>query len=371
MITPKLHIVSFDVPFPPNYGGVIDVFYKIKALHELGVEIYLHIFEYGRGKPQELEQYCKKVFYYQRKKSYFNFLSTIPYVVKTRFSQELIKNLHAINAPILFEGLHSTYILKNKLFYDRKILIRAHNIEHDYYKGLYKSETNLFKKLYFFVESIKLKNYESILNKVTHILTISPFEQHYFYHKFSEKAIYIPVFHQNTRVQKTIKKGSKILYHGDLRVADNIKVALFLIDVFSDFQSELTIASSFENNIIQQKITQQKNINFVKINSQSTLDELFKETHINILLTYQKTGIKLKLINSLYQGKFIVANTEMIEDTGLESLCKLANSKQEIRANIKKLMSIDFTDEMIENRQEKLQSFNTQESAKKILKLLY
>ena len=32
-----LHIISFDIPWPPNYGGVIDVFYKIKTLSEAGV----------------------------------------------------------------------------------------------------------------------------------------------------------------------------------------------------------------------------------------------------------------------------------------------------------------------------------------------
>ena len=44
-----LHIVSFDVPYPPDYGGAIDVYYKLKALHEEGIKIYLHCFEYGRG----------------------------------------------------------------------------------------------------------------------------------------------------------------------------------------------------------------------------------------------------------------------------------------------------------------------------------
>ena len=28
----NINIVSFDIPYPPNYGGIIDVFYKIKAL---------------------------------------------------------------------------------------------------------------------------------------------------------------------------------------------------------------------------------------------------------------------------------------------------------------------------------------------------
>ena len=44
----RLHIVSFDIPWPPNYGGIIDVFYKIRALHGAGVQIHLHCFEYQR-----------------------------------------------------------------------------------------------------------------------------------------------------------------------------------------------------------------------------------------------------------------------------------------------------------------------------------
>ena len=58
----KLHIVSFDNPYPPNYGGVIDVFYKLKHLHASGVKIYLHAFEYGRKPAKELNQFCEKVF---------------------------------------------------------------------------------------------------------------------------------------------------------------------------------------------------------------------------------------------------------------------------------------------------------------------
>ena len=30
-----VHIVSFNVPYPADYGGVIDVFYKLKSLHSL------------------------------------------------------------------------------------------------------------------------------------------------------------------------------------------------------------------------------------------------------------------------------------------------------------------------------------------------
>ena len=62
----QFHIVSFDVPYPPDYGGVIDVFYKIKALSELGVKVHLHCFEYGRGQQNELNKICSSVTYYKR-----------------------------------------------------------------------------------------------------------------------------------------------------------------------------------------------------------------------------------------------------------------------------------------------------------------
>lgn len=40
----KLHVVSFQVPFPPDYGGLIDVYYKLKALKEAGCSVVcIHI----------------------------------------------------------------------------------------------------------------------------------------------------------------------------------------------------------------------------------------------------------------------------------------------------------------------------------------
>ena len=49
-ITKEIHIVTFDIPYPVNYGGVIDVFYKIKALKEAGIKIHLHCFYHKRKK---------------------------------------------------------------------------------------------------------------------------------------------------------------------------------------------------------------------------------------------------------------------------------------------------------------------------------
>ena len=367
----SLHLVSFDVPFPPNYGGVIDVFYKIKELHKLGVSIFLHTFLYDdKTEQKELEKYCEKVFYYQRKKNIRSLFSKTPFIVKTRKNDELVKNLNAIKAPILFEGLHTMAVLSTEDL-DVKTYVRTHNIEHKYFYGLAKSESNIFKKSFFYSESWKLKHFEKQLSKANGIFTISPHEQNYFSSVFEKKCIYIPAFHQTKTIENHTDKGHFILYHGDLRVSDNVKAALFLIDVYKNTNYNFVVASSSKEKTVIEQINKHKNIEFTDIPNQEFLEELFSKAHINTLLTYQKTGIKLKLLNALYQGKFIIANDKMIKDTGLETLCKLANTKEDILVKTKQLFKLDFTKNEVEKRQEKLIAFNPIESAKKIISIIF
>ena len=39
-----LHVIALNIPYPPNYGGVIDIYYKLLALHRLGVRLILHCY---------------------------------------------------------------------------------------------------------------------------------------------------------------------------------------------------------------------------------------------------------------------------------------------------------------------------------------
>ena len=87
-------------------------------------------------------------------------LSKIPFIVKSRGNDLLVANLTKDSYPILFEGLHTTLPALEDRLKDKKIYLRAHNIEHRFYKGLEKSESNTFKRSFFKKESKKLKHYE-------------------------------------------------------------------------------------------------------------------------------------------------------------------------------------------------------------------
>ena len=181
-----LHIISFDIPYPPNYGGVIDVFYKITTLYKLGIKIHLHCFEYaGRDRAPELEQYCEEIHYYPRLLGLRSFLSFKPYIVSSRKSDDLIANLLKDDYPILFEGLHSCYYIDDPRLKNRVKIYRESNIEHRYYFNLFKVDANLRNKLYFVWASAKLRLYQKVLRHASLMLAVSQHDTDYLHAAFS------------------------------------------------------------------------------------------------------------------------------------------------------------------------------------------
>ena len=169
-----LHIISFDIPYPANYGGAIDVFQKIRCLHAKGVKIILHCFEYGdRKHSTELDKLCEKVYYYKRNTSFINQLSLLPFNVKSRVNTELKHNLLKDNYPILFEVLHTCYLLNDSNLKARKKIFRHSNIEHEYFLELAKGEKSFFKRLYLKIEAFKLKRFEKQITHSNYILSVS------------------------------------------------------------------------------------------------------------------------------------------------------------------------------------------------------
>lgn len=336
-----IQIVSFDNPYPPNFGGVIDVFYKIKALNELGVKVYLHAYYDDRTDISGLKPYCENITLYKRNKSFLNFFSFLPYALNTRFSEDLISNLKENIAPILFETIKTTSILKKSIF-NHKIAVRCHNIEHNYSWGLFKSETSVVKKLAYLIEGSKFKIYEPILKKADLLFSLSKHEHSYYNTNFKNKSIFLPVFQENTKVEGEEGFGEYALYHGDLTISDNIKSAFFIIDVFKELNKPLIIASSISNQLLINEVNNYKNISFKLINIQAELDVLIKNAHVNTLFSFQESGTKLKVFNALFKGRHCVINNKMIDDLNIIELCEVAESKAEYKTLVNKLFETKY-----------------------------
>ncbi|MFY0643362.1 MAG: glycosyltransferase family 1 protein [Bacteroidia bacterium] len=348
--------MAFDIPYPASYGGVIDIYYRIKALASLGVKVKLHCYQYGRKKSRKLHSLCDSVNYYSRKTFKNPFYGKLPYIVNSRNSSELLENLTKDDHPILFEGLHCTFYLNHPTLSHRYKIVRTHNIEHHYYRQLELVESRYFKKYFFRLEADKLKKYQNVLKHAQLIAAISLNDEQYLKKKF-DNVMYLPAFHSNQVHKYPGQKGDFLLYHGNLGVAENYEAAIQLVNhLFSQIEVPCVIAGNNPPKDLVKLVDRYEHIELRSNISTEQIHKLIQKAHINVLHTNQATGIKLKLLNALYQGKFALVNPLMVQGTGIEDECVISSSWEEMQKSAMQLMEQDYSYSNFEERMNHLDS---------------
>ena len=346
-----LHIVMHDVPWPADFGGVVDLFYKVKALHTIGIKIHLHCFLNKRPQQEILNSYCETVQYYKRKKiTAFSF--KIPFIVNSRTNDALLLNLQKDNYPILLEGIHCTYYLYKNQLKGRKLFIRLHNVEYRYYEQLANNESNFLKKLYFRYEANLLKNYErSIVNKAT-IITVSKDDAVLYKTEFDAREIsFLPVFLPYEQVSIITGNGYYCLYHGNLAINENETAAIWLMEeLFQQLQIPLVIAGKNPSRKLTNAAAKNKQISIVANPTEINMQLLIANAQINILPSFNNTGVKLKLLNALFNGRHCIVNYAGVEGSTLNELCTIANGEVEFKEKIVELFNQTFTHKQIQHR---------------------
>lgn len=321
-----------DVPFPPDYGGAIDIFYRLKALYELGWKIHLHCFEYGRGKQKELEKYTEKVTYYRRKRTVTDWLNKLPFIVQTRRPKELILNLEKEDGAILFEGLHTTFFLADDRLKNRHKIVRTHNIEHEYYRKLATS-TKGWKKRFYLSEAKKLEKYEPILAKANQILAINTKDATYF-KKWNKNVSLLPPCFPKTELKELKKTENYVLFHGNLSVEENIRAVRWLIkNVFPIRGIELKVAGRNPSKKLKEELNSVGAL-LIANPSETTMGELISNARVHTLFSDQSTGVKLKLMYALQSSGHVIVNPTMLYGTDLQNYCTVVNSPKEWKSAI-------------------------------------
>jgi hypothetical protein len=365
----KLHLISLDVPFPPDYGGMVDVFYKIKNLHAAGVRIYLHCFEFGRGEPEELKAYCEAVFYYKRKTGIRGLSLRLPYMMYSRRDGQLLRNLAQIDAPILFEGVHTTYYLAHPLLEKRFKLLRNQNLEQDYYTQLANREPGLLKKLYYRIEARLLRKLESKLHSADVFLTVAEHDHRFFKKAYPGKVHdYIPSFQPYSSVTAKPGLGRYVLYHGNLGHPENIEAALFLLEqVCPNTSIPFIFAGKSPSEKIKAACAALPHCQLVADPDVAAMEQLIADAQLHVLPTFQATGLKLKLLHALFNGRHVIVNEAMVEGTGLSEVCHIAGTPLSFLEKIKELMTVPFNEAMIRSRNSLLmQRYDNRRNAERI-----
>lgn len=346
----------------------------MKALHHEGIKIILHCFEYGRGEQQELNKYCEQVYYYPRKKGLSGFSFSIPYIVSSRVNEQLLQNLKKDNHPILLEGIHCSYYLYKDELPGRKVILRLHNVEYQYYRRLNTTSASIIKRLYYWFESRLLKQYEKAIAEKATILSVSEKDTETYRREFNATDIhYIPVFLPYTLATGKTGNGTFCLYQGNLSVAENIKAVEWLVrEIFSKSNIPFVIAGKNPPASLKLLADKFESICVCANPSQQEMDDLIAKAHINIIPSFNETGVKIKLLNALFNGRHCLVNQETVEGTSLGAVCEIASDGQSFLEAVERLYKLPFADQQVELRQGLLQRiYNNKLNAEKLIPLIY
>jgi hypothetical protein len=128
------------------------------------------------------------------------------------------------------------------------------------------------------------------------------------------------------------------------------------------------IAGSSKGNYLKKKV--KNNIEIIENPTKEEINKLIANAQVIALPTFQSTGVKLKLIDSLFKGQHVVVNELMIEGFPLPELTALSKSTEEMRALIKEYLSKPFTSEEKQNRIQNLNMhFNNNKNAEQIIEV--
>jgi hypothetical protein len=295
--------------------------------------------------------------------------------MQTRMNRALLKRLRKDDHPILFEGMHTAGFVWKKRLRARQKLVRMHNVEWQYYESLSQitPATEPFEKAYYFIESIKLQRTEPyVVLHADEIITISTNDQAY-YREMKANTHYIPAFHPNDTIESQLGRGEYVLFHGKLSVPDNERSAIWLMEeVFSeDLAIPFVIAGLEPTERLREVARRFDHVQLIENPDEKEMNNLISKAHINLLVSSQSAGVKLKLINALFRGRFCIVNDAMVNGSGLAKLCFVRNSAPAIRQTIEALINAPFEQSRIEERRAVLESaYSNEKNARKLMGLI-
>jgi hypothetical protein len=102
------------------------------------------------------------------------------------------------------------------------------------------------------------------------------------------------------------------------------------------------------------------------------MKDMICKAQINIIPSFNRTGVKLKLLNAVFNGRHCIANENAVGGTGLEAACHIAQSPEDFRKLIAQLYQQPFTHEEIKSRKDLLSGlFNNKKNGEKLIEWIW
>lgn len=358
-------VLAPDVPYPPCYGGRVDNYYLLDLLKRMGFQIYL-IFSYHREEEvpaalEHLDRICQAVFPFRKQKSPLSALHwSKPYYALSnlpgpgdmdKLDAFIGENCSQVTRLIICQAYMYEIALtvKDKLPLPADILYRMQNHEALFFKSLFADATlTQPKKLLFLLEWLRMRRYEKkVIHGCRRTLSISEAEckalgqahpqldirwlPALYRPRLLSEAELTPEERQELyRLERRYDGRQVILFAGSFSDRFNVNaVEWFLKEVLPLIVEECPRAIFvFGGFCADEYFDGDHGRNAELFSNVPSVTPYLMLSDLNVVLTWNRAGVKLKLVEALQNGKKVVSTTEGVYGSGLEAYVPHSNHPQ-------------------------------------------
>lgn len=346
----KITLVCQEVPYPAIHGSRIDMWRRIKAFADRGVELQIIFWWFGTEPTveeiAEIHKYARKVHSIQLEQTlisrlrratdlFFYPLGTSSRRIKGQKLASLIDEVSDFEPDVIFlDGIHGGAIatsLSQKL--KIPIVFRSHNIEHLYVRKLFDSAISLKDKIKRYLSVFHVEKYEKKLLSNSAIFYDISADDLKFWESlnFTNGRLLPPIIEFSEQLLVPDPKRSldqfksyDIVFLGNLNAENNVEAVIwFLTEVLPLIHQQLpnvTVLIAGFNPVSRiaplcEKISGVS----LSINPPSASD-IYRSGRVLINPILTGSGVKIKSVDMLTFGKPIVSTSEGV--SGLPAIVK-------------------------------------------------
>lgn len=321
----KILVVSPDFPFPPNHGGRVDIWARLKIFVQMGYIVDLAVttkVEPSKDDIDQVKRLVRNLWIVKRKFYPWNLLSGRPFQCASRASLMKIELTDSYDV-VWLEGEYVEPILRNPQLKAKRIFLRLHNDEHGYFKQLSMSTSNVVKKFFYLTEAIRIKRVTKRLFELSDKLLYISIDEMSLLARNNQgnKAIFLPAPLSKERFD-TPRLGEKVIFVGSLFMPNNRDAIMwFLKEVhplitFPDYHLMICGNSRGESLGWLYKMTNHyKNVTIY--DTPADLEPLYSQSRIFVNPMRFGGGVKLKTLEAIQNGLAVVSTSKGAEGTGL------------------------------------------------------
>lgn len=324
--------LSNKSPFPPNDGSSIAI--ANLALGFADNEVDLHLLSINTKKhykaDDKIDDLIKEKTNYQSVYkntntslvgAFLNLFSNQSYFVSrfyfNDFKNILIKKLQSQTFDVIqIEGIFmASYIPTIKKYSEAKIVLRAHNIEHQIWDRLLLQEKSWIKKQYVSLQNKRLTQFElKVFQRCDAIITITDDDKKNIQAAIPNQKIETCLTGINlsdyTYVDKVIKPNT-LFHFASMDWMPNVEAVNWLLDnVWNDVVKEIPDAKLIlAGKGMPYFIKQKKSKNIEVIEHVQNSSEFYKTYDIMLVPLWSGSGLRIKLVEGLAYGKPIISTS--------------------------------------------------------------